>query len=74
MLHPIAIVASLRLLNVADLPPGPMLYVCSFILTIILAVVSYHFLETPFLRLKLRFAPPETPSNTSAPPGAGGSA
>lgn len=56
MLHPIAIVASIRVLGDAGLLRDTLLYPTAALVAIGLASLSYHLLEAPFLRWKSRLA------------------
>lgn len=56
MLHPLAIVASIRLLGEIGLSRDIFLYPTCLLATIALSAISYHCIESRFLRLKDRFA------------------
>jgi peptidoglycan/LPS O-acetylase OafA/YrhL len=56
LLHPIAIVASIRLFAGIGWVNDTLFYPTCFLITIGLSALSYRFLESPFLRLKSRFA------------------
>jgi peptidoglycan/LPS O-acetylase OafA/YrhL len=55
MLHPLAIVASIRLLSSVGWSQDIFLYPACLLTTIGLAAASYHFIESPFLSVKHRF-------------------
>jgi peptidoglycan/LPS O-acetylase OafA/YrhL len=46
---------------------APALPVFAFVITVGLATLSFHYLETPFLRLKRVLAPQQLPEDTTAP-------
>lgn len=66
LLHPIAIVLSIHLLG--GEAPAMVLYPACLLLTVGLAALSYRFIESPFLRWKVRYA--AVPSGGNAPPAA----
>lgn len=55
LLHPIAIVAVIRLLMSLNLADNLILYPLALLTTIGIASVSFRYLESPFLRLKARY-------------------
>lgn len=59
MLHGIAVVVGIRAAGRVAAADGPAHHAITFVLAVLvsiaLAAASYHFLETPFLRLKKRF-------------------
>ena len=55
MLHPLAIVASIRILGAIGWTQDAILYPTCLLGAVALASISYRFLESPFLRLKSRF-------------------
>ena len=61
MFHPLAITLAIRAVGALGTLPNPVVnhaavYVATLAISIALAAASYHWLETPFLTLKKRFA------------------
>jgi len=55
MYHLLIITISLKALMLLHLPSHVLLYPISFLLTIIIAAISYKYFETPFLKKKARY-------------------
>ena len=56
MFHPVAIICAIKICLLLHITANWLLYVAILILTIILAVASYHFFELYFIKKKLKYS------------------
>lgn len=66
MYHPLAIVVALKLLARVPLTNSFLVCFASTCLTVLIASASYHLLERPFIRMKLRYSTIISGDNVSA--------